>query len=41
MQYMTITAAASLMQSQTTPVAGMPAVVDFNLLPDMGRMTAR
>jgi hypothetical protein len=41
MQHMAITAAALFVQSQTTPVAWMPAIVDLNLLPDMGRMTAR
>ena len=41
MQYITITAAALFVQPQTTPIAGMPAIVDFNLLPDLGRMTVR
>jgi hypothetical protein len=41
MQHLTITAAAFLVQSQTTPIAWMPAIVDLNLLPDMGRMALR
>jgi hypothetical protein len=30
----------AVMCSDTSSVKGMPAVVDFNFLPDMGRMTA-
>lgn len=41
MQHITIAAPTPFMQSQTTPVARMPAIVDLDFLPDMGRMTAR
>ena len=30
----------AVMGSYTSAVEGMPAIVNFNLLPDMGRMTA-
>lgn len=41
MQHIAIGAAAPFMQSQTAPVARMPAIVDLNGLPDMGRMNPR
>lgn len=41
MQYITIGAAALLVHSQTTSVVRMPAIVDLDCLPDMGRMTPR
>ena len=31
----------AVVQTDTTPVERMPAVVDLNFLPDMGRMTGR
>lgn len=41
MKYITIAAATLLVQSQTTTVVWMPSIVDFDLLPDMGRMNPR
>ena len=41
MKYITIAAATLLVQSQTTNLVWMPSIVDFDLLPDMGRMNPR
>jgi hypothetical protein len=38
---MTISAAALLVQPQTTAVTRMPAIVNLDLLPDEGRMNPR
>lgn len=41
MQYITLTTASLLVQSQTTTIVWMPSIMDFDLLPDMGRMDPR
>jgi hypothetical protein len=40
-QHIALTSAALFVQSQPAPIVGMPAVVNLNLLADMGRMTLR